>query len=71
LAGWVEAMADMGRPIPGQDFRLVGFVVAIDEPDLLGPSLFRRGAKFGSDGIGIDQLLGEAGFDKGDECDRD
>jgi hypothetical protein len=64
-------MADMGRPIPGQDFRLVGFVVAIDEPDLLGPSLFRCGAKFGSDGSRIDQLLGEAGFDEGDECDRD
>jgi hypothetical protein len=64
-------MADMSRPIPGQDFRLIGFVVAFDDPDLLGSALFRRGAKFGSDGIGIDQFLGEAGFAKGDECDRD
>jgi hypothetical protein len=37
-------------------------VVALHDPDLFGAPLFRSLAEFGSDGIRVNQLLGEARF---------
>jgi len=55
-----QALGNHGGPISGQNFGNVGFVSAFALLDLLGAPLCRGFAIFGSNGIRVDQLLGEA-----------
>jgi hypothetical protein len=48
--------------IPRKYLGFIGLVMALHDPDLLGAPLFRGHAEFGSNGIRVNQLLGEARF---------
>jgi hypothetical protein len=56
----------MRNPISGQHLGFIGLFGAIELPDLLGTAFLRSFAIFGSDGIGIDQLLSRGRFTKND-----
>ena len=53
----VEAAGDKRGSIPDQNFRHIGLFFAFIQLELFRTPFFGGGAKFGSDGIGIDKLL--------------
>jgi hypothetical protein len=70
FAGRFQALIDMGCAIPGQDFRLVSFMVAFHHFDLFGTPLQRGFAIFRRHGIRIDELLSEARLAEYERCDK-
>jgi hypothetical protein len=56
----VEALLDVGGAIARQHFCCIGPVRTFKQLDLFSAPFFRGYAKFGSDLVGIDQLLSEA-----------
>jgi hypothetical protein len=66
LAIFGQASRDMRNPISRQHLGFIGLFGAIELPDLLGTALLRSFAIFGSDSIGVDQLLSKGRFTKSD-----
>jgi hypothetical protein len=51
---------DLRGAIPGKHLCLIGLVMALHRLDLFGTPLFRGRAKFGRNGIWVNELLDEA-----------
>jgi hypothetical protein len=61
LLGLGEAFRHMLYPVPRQHLGLDDLFGTVALPDLLGAALFRSFAKFGSNGVRVDQFLGKGG----------
>jgi hypothetical protein len=61
LLGLCEAFGQPLQPVPRQHLGVDDLFGAVALPDLLGPAFFRSFAKFGSDGVRVDQFLGKGG----------
>jgi hypothetical protein len=70
LAIFGQASRDIRTPISGQHLGFIGLFGAIELPDLLGTAFLRSFAIFGSDSIGVDQLLSKGRFTKNDGSNK-